>query len=1184
MQRFVRAAMALCACTLYVSAQDYRASILGQVLDQSKAPVPGAVVKATKEDTQVSRESATTSSGNYTVTGLDPGTYSVTVTHAGFQTSRRTGLVLLTNDKLNLPVTLEVGQMNQEITVVGDQELINTSTASRGLVFDSVKVQEIPLNGRQAYMLMRLSPGVMFTQRTFGSTGFSGTRAWDVNGSFTMNGGRTGSNQFLLNGAPISTDGTFNLAPNVEAVQEMKVMVNTYDSQYGRSGGGHVSTTLKSGSNEWHGTLFDFWRNRMLDANTRQNNALGVKRGFRNQHQFGGTIGGPIRKNRDFFFFSFEGWRERVPFPSNVSVPPNEIRNGDFSTFVPAGQTGTIKIFDPLTSQPCIDPAQNCRSGGLFRRQPFPGNRIPASRISPIGQKILSYYPSPNFQAQALVNNFTRPDNLGKYRYEQPMARYDKVLTDNDRINFLFTFQDGAEFRDQTGFDPPAQWGNMNGTVRQDQNYILSYDRTLSPTSLLHVQASYNRFVQNFPDVSDPNFTWDKIGIKNIPQVDTFPSKLMPRVTIGGFRELFGNQYLNQSSRQQANVQGSISQAIGKHSLKYGTEFALLMRHNLASGRSSGQIDFNGDWTREYASIGQGVLDGNAVASALLGYAAGGSINFNDSFFRREPYWGIFIQDDYKVSQKLTLNLGLRYDIQFSLIETHNRLNREWDFTTVQPTSATAIANWNRLRATNTAMPAPPSALVGGMTFAGVGNQPRKVYNADLSNIQPRIGVAYQFLPKTVMRGGFGIFHRTNTQNNLNNGFSLTTSLFGSTTGGQYPAATTDTSGRPVGSGLVGAYSLENPWPDGVLRPLGSSLGVATGVGTAPSWDPPQRVVPRTFQYSYTLERELPGNMVLELSYVGSLTNKEPRGVQVNAMPQQYWDDAQVRPDFYQQRLANPFQGIFPATVGLGTASDTSREQLLRPYPQFTGLTNNLAPWGRVWYNGLQMRFEKRMLGDRNVMGAMTWVMAYTWSKQMEKVLRDNNNLDWRGFVNQVTADDRRHNLTFAGIWDLPFGKGRRFLTDMSRVGQLALGGWTVNTNFIYQSGNPLGAYGAWEFRCGDITAVQQTENQWFFNDRPRFSECWRNLRPLEYRTLERDRFDFLRGQSAPQIDFMISKKFKVNERIGLEFRGEAFNAFNTPLRGDPPSGNPQAADFGVLPVAQLNFPRNVQLGMRIRF
>ena len=262
-------------CFWSAAAQDYRATILGQVMDPGGASIPNAAVKVTKKDTGLSRETITNDTGFYTITALDPGVYDVSVTAPGFSTLRRNDITLLTADKLNLALKLEIGQVSQEVVVVGQQELINTATASRGLVIDPIKMTEIPLNGRQSYMLMNLVPGVRFTQRQFGSGGFSGTRAWDVNGNFTMNGGRTGTNQFLLNGAPISTNGTFNLAPNVEAIQEFKVMVNTYDAQFGRSGGGHVNTTLKAGTNEWHGSLFEFWRNRILDANATQNNAAG---------------------------------------------------------------------------------------------------------------------------------------------------------------------------------------------------------------------------------------------------------------------------------------------------------------------------------------------------------------------------------------------------------------------------------------------------------------------------------------------------------------------------------------------------------------------------------------------------------------------------------------------------------------------------------------------------------------------------------------------------------------------------------------------------------------------------------------------------------------------------------------------------------------------------------------------
>jgi hypothetical protein len=1157
-----------------VLAQEYRATLLGQVTDSSGAAIPNASVKATREGTNVAKDTVTNSEGIYTIIGLDPGSYTVNVTANGFRTHVRSQIVLQTAQKLNLPVTLEVGQTQQEITVVGEQELIQTATASRGLVFDPIKMQEIPLNGRQAYMLMRLSPGVMFTQRTFGSSGFSGTRGWDVNGSFTMNGGRTGTNQFLLNGAPISTNGTFNVSPNVEAVQEMKVMVNTYDSQFGRTGGGTVSTTLRAGTNDWHGSLFDFWRNRILDANTRQNNASGAKRGFRNQHQYGGIIGGPIRRDKDFVFFSFEGWQERTPFPSVTSVPPTEIRGGDFSRLQPQGFGGPIRVFDPLTSRSCADAAvaSQCRAGALFIRQPFPGNAIPLNRQSPIGRAILSYYPAPNFTPQALAQNYVRGDNLGKYRYEQPMARYDKILTSNDRLYFLFTFQDGSEFRNGNGFDPPAQTGNMPGTVRRDMNYVISYDKTLTPTRLFHWQASYNRFQENFPDVSDYEFTYDKIGIQRLPVVDTFPTRLTPRVTVSGYNDIFGNNFLNQSSRQQLNMQGNISELRGRHSMKFGAEWAMLMRHSRSAGRAGGQLGFDNVWSRQFRGVRVDTLDGNGVADLLLGNLNSGVINYNDTFFRREPYVAVFFQDDWKVSTKLTLNLGLRWDVQYPFTEIHNRVNGDFDYTTPQAFSGQAIANWRANAASTANYPAAPSAIVGGLTFAGVNGRPRRIYNFDFTNIQPRLGFAYALTPKTVLRGGFGIFYRTATQNGLTTGFSINTDYVNSTDGGQTPRS----------AGLTGRYSLAEPFPDGVVRPFGAQLGIGTNVGNGVSFDPPGRRIPRTNQYSFTVERELPWKMVLELSYVGSTTVKEPVGFQIGEMGQAGWDGAQTNAAFYQQVLPNPFFGLLPSASTFGTAANISRRDLLRRIPQFAGVTNNILPVGKVWYNGLQTRFEKRAFGDRKA-GALTWVMAYTWSKQMERSWYDAFSFEWRKPFSQVTGDDRSHNFTTAVIWDLPVGKGRGYLNALPRVADNIVGGWTFNANFVYQSGVPLGSWRGFEALCGDPLAGTRTETSWFFNDRSRTSQCWRALRPFEYTVLPA-RFHSIRGHTAPQLDLMFSKKMNVNERWQAEFRAEAFNATNTPLRGDPASGNPTDAQFGVLPVQQLNFSRNVQLGLRLRF
>src|SRR5216684_1041830 len=315
-------------CVSFSLAQDYRATILGQVTDPSGSAIPNATVKATRVDTNTTTEVKASANGIYTIPFLNPGTYTVEASAAGFTTLKRENITLLTADKLNLPLKLQLGQMTQEVTVIGQQEMLDTATASRGLNFDPIKTQEYPLNGRQTYMLMALTPGVIFTQEAFGATGFSGTRGWDVNNSYMINGGRTGTSQFLLNGAPISNnDGTWQLAPNVEAVQEFKVMTNTYDAQYGRFGGGVVNTTVKSGTSDWHGDVFEYFRNRVFDANYFQNNFVGRPLQTHNQHQFGGVIGGPIRKEKDFIFGSFEGWREIIGFSATSNVPAAALRS-----------------------------------------------------------------------------------------------------------------------------------------------------------------------------------------------------------------------------------------------------------------------------------------------------------------------------------------------------------------------------------------------------------------------------------------------------------------------------------------------------------------------------------------------------------------------------------------------------------------------------------------------------------------------------------------------------------------------------------------------------------------------------------------------------------------------------------------------------------------------------------------
>ena len=491
MRRFVTGIIGLAFC---LSAQDFRGTISGFAVDATGATVPDAKVRATQRSTNQIAEATTDHEGYYSLPLLQPSTYEIEVAKDGFKRLKRENITLMVAQKLDLNFQLEIGAVSSEITVTAETDFIQSADASGGMNFDSLQTSEYALNGRQVYMLMDLAPGVLFTQEQFGSSGFSGTRGWDVNSSYVMNGGVQGTNSFSLNGAPISLTGTWQVAPNVDAIQEFKVMVNTYDAAIGRTGGGSVNTTLKSGANATHGTLFEFMRNSVLDANYTQNNQVGAPRGKHITNQYGGTLGTALRRDRDFVFFSFEGFRERVPFPVVASVPPLDLRDGEHFTAY------SMTINDPLTGHTCVnkvDVSGTCAS--TFIRTPFPGNVLPASRISPVAQKILAYYPAPN--TTGMTSNFVAANSTGKYFYDQPMARWDRVIDESNRVNALVTFQHGQEYRNQTGIPGLGASGNIN-TQRTNVNFIAAWTRILSPSAMLDVRASFGRFTSYFPDAN----------------------------------------------------------------------------------------------------------------------------------------------------------------------------------------------------------------------------------------------------------------------------------------------------------------------------------------------------------------------------------------------------------------------------------------------------------------------------------------------------------------------------------------------------------------------------------------------------------------------------------------------------------------------------------------------------------
>ncbi len=1155
----------------FLFAQDFRATLTGLVTDPSGAVIPGATVRATNVTTNATKEAQTTELGVFTIPYLDPGVYDVEVSAKGFQTVVRPKIVLRVADKVNLRVELKLSQTSETVVVTAEQEVIETASADRGLVFDPIKTQQLPLNGRQAYQLMALTPGVLFTQEAFGPGGHSGSRGWDVTNAYRINGARAGQNLFLLNGAPISdAGGTWQIAPNIEAIQEFKVMTNTYDASYGRFGGGVVNTTIRSGSNEWHGNVFEYFRNTVLDANRTGNKqpTPNIRRPTHNQNQFGGIVGGALRKDKDFVFFSFEGWREIQPASVISSVPPTLLRDGQhFSDF-------GYRIYDPLTSTVCAPPV-NCR-GSAYVRQPFPGNVIPQSRISPVGQKVLSYFPKENGpDPRALASNYYTNTN-GHYRYDQPIGRWDHNFSDTDKIYALVTYQHGKEYRNSTGFPPPAGSGDIN-SQRTDQNYVAAWTHVVSPTTVFDIRASFGRFTSMFPRYTDYDFTIDKLGMTRMPHAPTNTKATVPRFDVSGFTQLFALSSAGEwSTHNQWNMTPTVNMTRGRHTLRTGFELNYVAYAIGNRSWSNGTFTFNQAWTRQLSDVSASgaaaTYDGSSVASLLLGYPASGQVDWAANPYRTRPYWGLFLQDDWKVSPTLTLNLGLRYEVQYAWLERFNRYNRGFDLTTKNPMSDAVLERWRQLKAeydrTNPKypFPDPPAQLSGGWLFAGVGGQPRRIFDTDWTTLAPRFGLAWRFMEKTVLRLGAGVYYMADTNGGRTNGFSATTSYVASLDG-KTPSA---------GASLSGPYSLVDPFPLGILEPTGAKEGLLTLIGQGFTFDPTRRKIPRTYQYSLGFQRELPSNILFEISFSGNYQTYVWVSWARNEISLADYERSRLDTAYNATQLPNPFYGILPRNGGVGQNPTITRGSLLRPNPLWGGLTQANNNWGFYRSDAMQLKVEKRVLGGRQA-GVMTWVLSYTLSKAYRA---DHRLQSWNlaePLIYELDEQDKPHMFAFSGVWDLPIGTGKALLNFDNPVAKKLTEGWQFDWILTYRSGYPVPWPNLMNY-CGDWHAHPQTRYSWFNNNK----SCYATWPPYTLRTIP-DVFPDIRQHAAPQMNIALEKNTRISERFRFMIRGEAFNLTNTPIYGGVDTSF-TSTRFGMLPQDQQNWPRFIQLAAKLFF
>ncbi len=927
----------LLSLAMVAFSQDFRAVITGRVSDTSDAGVPGVRLTATNVETGVASSSQSSAGGSYTITGLPPGRYTLTAEYAGFKKFVREGLTLEVQARPQLDIRLEPGDVQTSVNVTSDTPLLEISSASRGGVITGRTLVDLPLNGRNAFALAALEPGVNFTARGTANTFFRTTGNGGIS-SATFGGGGFRSNESLLDGVPnTGTDGVVQYVPSVDAASEFKVQTNVFDAEYGRFTGGVLNAAIRSGTNQFHGTLFHFTRNSYWNA--RDPFATSIPQfGY---NLFGGSAGAPViipklynGKNRTFWFFNYEGSREGVPRANVNTVPTALERSGDFSqSRVRSGANVLpVSIYDPATTR---------LQGATFVRDPYPGNQIPSAAISPIARGITSLYPLPNAPGDSVTGaanhllSFKDPVFDNGYVW-----KVDHRFSDRHSVFFRYSWR-------QFGVNRQGAFKSLaTGEIDRRDAPGVAFDDTftLNPTTIINFRYGLARF--STLSRSD-NLGSDLAALGfSTSFISLLPFQAIPQISLSnGLTGVSGANKQSNGAEDSHTGRVSVTKIVNRHSLKTGFEFRLL-NSNVASlgSNATGAFSFDQGFTRGPNPQVAGVNLGHGFASFLIGLPGSGSVANNAATADQTNYKGFFFHDDWRVSNKLTLNLGLRYEWEGDYVERYNRLNRGYDFSTVSPVSVAAKANY-------AAAPIPEVSAAsfnstGGLLFAGVGGAPRGLSNIDRNNIAPRIGVSLQLNSKTVLRGGYGLFYGASTQTGeTRNGFSVSTPYVASNDGGNTPA-----------------NSLRNPFPTGLVPVTGASQGLLTLVGQGIAFTSPARQQPMSHQYSFGFQRQLPTGLLLDLSYVGNQISDLPVNQNLNGIPETFRAAAETtffatNRNTLSDAVTNPYFGVI--STGPLAARTVTRGQLLRPYPHFTGIQVQSAPIGqsRCWMDHCRIEY-----------------------------------------------------------------------------------------------------------------------------------------------------------------------------------------------------------------------------------
>jgi hypothetical protein len=1140
-------------------AQDPRGFIRGTVTDSSGAVIPGARVRAVSAESGVTAAAIANESGQYNIPYLIPGMYRLTAEQTGFKTFTRDRIEVRVSETVEVPVSLEVGAMTETVEVTAETPTLETTSASLGQVIDQRRISELPQRGANPLELALLTPGVTNTT----NLRLRKSMAPEATSDISADGAGRFNNEFQIDGisntAADRGRGYARVAysPPASTVREFKMQTSAYDASIGHTMGSVLNVSTASGGNELHGEAHWWLRHSALDAPNFFNNKNNTKQAVYQDNRYGASAGGPISipklyngKNRSFWFFAYEGNKFGVPTTFTRTVPTAAERQGDFSALLPL-TNANYQIYDPLTT--------TAIAGGRFQRQPIPGNIIPRSRLDPVGLALANLYPLPNSPATATVdgrnNYFSSPKAIQKtYSF---LTRFDHAFSTNHRAFLRLHYDFWKENKNHDFLN------EINGIHQNRPNRGVAVDDVivLSPAAVLNVRYGFTSTkwwqyrVSRGYDYASLGFSPQLIALTEKGQAP------IPRVTPGAYSPISWwedpGDGVNSSLTHSLNA--NITKMWGNHSLRFGPEFRLYRSFN--NRRPIGNAP---DLSYPNSSYTRGPLDnsptapiGADLALMLLGIPAG-SMEIPANSALQNTYYGLYIQDDWKLSRAFTLNIGLRYELETRVTERYDRLLAGFDSVTANPIDTQARINYAR----NPIPEIPPSQFraLGGLTWIqqnGIGRSP---YTGDHNNFLPRIGFAWQLAPQTILRAGYGIYYNTlgvNTILPLQTGFAQSTPIQAS-----------------LDSGITYIASNANPFPNGLLKPKGPAGGLETNLGQSlePYFVPHKQSYSQ--RWSLGLQHVLPGQFLIDASYVSNRATRVEVSRQVNATPAQYLSKEifrrdQATIDYLSQQFPNPFRGTNPIY-----GANISRANLLRPFPHFGSILQE-EPIGYSWYHSLQVRSERRFSHG------FTFQLAYTWSKLMEatEFLNEADTVPYES----ISAYDRTHRLAASGIWEVPVGRGRKFGASMPRPVDFFAGGWQLGGIVAIQSGQPLGFGNA--IFIGDITSIalpggQQDVDRWFNIDAG-FNRNANQQLGSNYRQFPL-RFSGVKSDGQNQWDFSIVKYFPIRESVKAQFRADAYNAWNTTNFANPNTA-PANTAFGRI-TGTNGDARNWQMSLKVIF